>query len=150
LFGPGGGGREVAPGDWVCYGCLDWGPRLFHPDDAGLKDRMLAAGCVCEVIGEDGEFWVLRFGSLRVRLRKELVGGAVVPRPAFDRGDRVQVRPPRTERVGVVRAVGWHDGQQRHLFWIAEAGRQVKSRYLAEELERVQAEPSAAADRGGM
>jgi hypothetical protein len=37
----------VSPGNWVCYDCLDWGPALFDPADSHLKERMLAAGCVC-------------------------------------------------------------------------------------------------------
>lgn len=128
----------MKPGNWLSYGCLHWGTRLFHPADAHLKDEMLAAGWVCEVAGEDAEFWVLRFGSLRVRLRKELVGGVVIPEPPFVWGEQVRVRPPRTERAGTIRCIGWHSNLQRHLFWIAEGARRVKSRYFAEELERVQ------------
>ena len=130
---------DVSPGDWVCYGCLDWGPRLFHPDDAGLKDRMLATGSVCRVDGEDGDFWVLNFGSLRVRLRKELVGGAILPAPPFTWGDPVRVKPPRTQRVGLIRCLGWHAKQRRHLFWIEQDGKTVKNRYFADELESIRA-----------
>ena len=132
----------MSPGDWVSYGCLDWGPALFHPDDTCLKEQMLAAGSVCQVAGEERDFWVLRFGPICVRLRKELVGGAVVPPPPLVWGDRVRVKPPRTERSGVIRCIGWHFGRRQHLFWIEEDGRPVKARYFAAELAQVSAEPS--------
>jgi hypothetical protein len=132
----------MGPGDWVHYGCFDWGPRLFHAEDARLKEPMLAAGEVCHVDDETGEFWVLRFGQLRVRLRKELVGGAVIPRPVFVWGETVRVKPPRTERVGIVRCIGWHAKQARPLFWIQQGGKKVKHRYFDDELELILAEPS--------
>jgi len=134
---PTAGAITVAPGDWVCDGCFDWGSRLFHPDDAHLKEQMLAAGPVCEVAGDEGDFWRLRFGSLRVRLRKQLVGAGLVPRPPFEWGQLVRVKQPRTERVGTIRCVGWHAKRQCHLFWIEQDGKKVKNRYFAEELELV-------------
>jgi hypothetical protein len=130
-------GVTIAAGDWISYGCLDWGPGLFHPDDAHLKEPMLAAGPVCEVAGEDRQFWVLRFGPLRVRLLKELVGGGIVPKPAFVWGDQVRTKPPRTERVGRVHRIGWHASQGQHLFWIEQNGKKLKNRYFTEELEQV-------------
>lgn len=54
----------MTPSEWICYGCSDWGPRLFHPDDAHLKEQMLAAGPVCEIAGDAPDFWMLRFGAL--------------------------------------------------------------------------------------
>jgi hypothetical protein len=126
----------MAPGDWVCYGCLDWGPRLFHPEDLALKERMLARGEVCQVERQEGGFRVLRFGELRVRLRADLVGGRVILPPVFRLGAQVRVKPPRTERVGHVRRIGWHHDRRAHLFWIEQGGKRVKNRYFAEELER--------------
>ena len=137
----------MTPGDWVCYACLDWGSRLFHPDDVHLKAAMLAAGWVSAVAGEDGEFWLLAFGPLRVRLRKELIGGAVVPKPPLVWGETVRVKPPRSERAGTIRCVGWHAEQRRHIFWIAEGGRRIKSRYFSEELESVPEEIKGDAGR---
>jgi hypothetical protein len=125
----------IAPGDWVAYGCSDWGPRLFHPDDTHLKEQMLAAGPVCRIAGDGGEYCVLEFGTIRVRLRKESFDGIIVPRPSFMWGQSVRVKPPRTERVGTIRCIGWHTKQRHHLFWIERVGKKVKNRYFDEELE---------------
>jgi hypothetical protein len=135
--------EPVSPGIWVCYGCLDWGPALFHPADSHLKERMLAAGCVCQVETSEGDFWVFGFGELRFRVREELVGGGPVPRPAFEWGDVVRVTAPRTERVGVIRSIGWHADRHLHLFWIEQDGRRVRNRYFAEELEVHPGPPAA-------
>jgi hypothetical protein len=71
----------VKPGQWISYGCLDWGPQLFHADDFQLKERMLACGNVCFFESIEGEYWVLKFGSLRVRLRADLIGAGPLPAP---------------------------------------------------------------------
>lgn len=128
----------MTPGGWVCYRCLDWGPRLFHPEDIALKERMLARGDVCQVEGQEGDFWVLRSGELRVRLRSDLVGGCSIPPPVFKVGEQVHVKPPRTERVRRIRRIVWHFDRRAHIFWIEQGGKPVKSRYFAEEMERFQ------------
>lgn len=126
----------LQPGQWIGYGCLDWGPRLFHPDDFHLKERMLACGGIAFFERREGEYWVLRFGSLRVRLHEDLIGGGPIPTPAFDFGDLVRVGPHRTIRVGRIRCIGWHHKRQAHLFYIESNGKRVKNRYFTEELER--------------
>jgi hypothetical protein len=134
-------------GDWVGFGCLDYGARLFHSEDVGMKEQMLAAGSVCEVAGEEGEFWIFRFGSLRVRLRKEFVGGAVIPRPPFVWNELVRVKPPRSLRVGKIVSIGWHAKQRCHLFRIEENGKRIKSRYFAYELEDAHSEQSTTTEQ---
>jgi hypothetical protein len=127
----------MQPGQWISYGCMDWGPRLFHPDDFHLKERMLACGCVCFFESIEGDYWVLKFGSLRVRLRADLIGAGPLPSPAFDFDDVVRVAEHRTVRTGRIRTIGWHAKRRVHLFWIESNGKRVKNRYFTEELERV-------------
>jgi hypothetical protein len=127
----------LLPGQWITYGCVDWGPRLFHPDDFHLKDRMLDCGSVCFFEAIDGDFWVLRFGSLRVRLREGLIGAGSLPTPAFDFEELVRVGEHRTVRIGRIRRINWHGKRRVHLFWIESNGKRVKNRYFTEELERI-------------
>ena len=127
----------LLPGQWISFGCFDWGPRLFHPDDVHLKDRMLACGAICFFEAIEGEYWALRFGSLRVRLRAELVGAGPMPTPPFLYEETVRVKPHRTVRVGRIRSIGRHHKRKAWLFWIESDGKRVKNRYFEDELERV-------------
>jgi hypothetical protein len=85
------------------------------------------------VEASEGDFWVFRFGELRVH--KELVGGGPVPRPVFEWDDVLRVRPPRTERVGVIRSIGWHADWRLHLFWVGQGGKRMHNCYFAEGLK---------------
>jgi hypothetical protein len=107
----------MAQPGWGVYGFADLGPDLFHPEDQHQKDTMIRHGDVCECIGEEGEYTILRFGDLlRVRVRSRLLGFHPIEPPAFDYGDRLRVKPPRTLRVGQVRRIIWHAKKREPVF----------------------------------
>ena len=123
---------------WQQYACLDWGPALFHPADSHLKEAVLASGNICEHVGDDGEYSILRFGDMQVRLRSRLLALFPCPEPAFKIGDTVRTKPPRTVRVGQVRRIVWHAKNAEPFFILTGSGKSGRNRYFSSELERLE------------
>jgi hypothetical protein len=67
------------------------------------------------------------------------------PPVEFKVGDRVRVAPSdrhQTPRTGTIRQVIWHSRDARYNYYIEENGKKVSTRYLADDLELVQSDPS--------
>jgi hypothetical protein len=127
------------PADWLSYNRLEWRPPWFHTVDAPRNDGP-SAGEVVDGVAQINDLWTMRFGPLLIRLCTRFLGGAncpVIPRPRFQLGDEVRVRPPRTVRVGTIRLVTWHFNQKRYYYKITWRGRDFKTRYDAHELAKL-------------
>ncbi len=121
------------------WGLYPWfresGPDLIHPDDLAIVHAHSPYCVVCEVVGEEGQYLILRYYEHQVRCKPQLFQS--VPRPAFRVGQLVRTKAPRTERTGVVRGIGWHYKRNEPAFFLAIESKPLKSRYWADELEVV-------------
>src|SRR5438105_472852 len=123
---------------WGWYGAWTWEADLFHPEDQHLKEEMLKHGDVCECTGQEGEFLVLGFSDLSVRLRARLTVFRPIPAPVFRFGDLVMAKPPRTARAGHISRIVWHAKRREPLFWISGSTARAKTRYFSHELTRIE------------
>jgi hypothetical protein len=66
---------------------------------------------------------------------------STVPTPKFAIGQKVRVRlndRNQTPHEGTIRDIVWHFKDQRHLYFLEEAGKKVSKRYYDGDLERVE------------
>ena len=113
------------------------GLDFIHPDDLETIQSHSPYCVVCDVIGKDGPYLVIRFGPHQFRGKPELF--QPVSPPAFRIGQCVTTKAPRTARIGVIRGISWHYCTNAPLFTLAVNGKALKSRYWAAELEAVSA-----------
>jgi hypothetical protein len=121
------------------WGLYPWsrenGTDLIHPDDLALVLTQCLFGNVCEVLGEEGPYLVLRFSSFQFRGRPVLF--RPVPPPVFRPGQEVMTKAPRTLRKGVIRDIVWHFKRNEPVYLLAISGRGLNRRYFAWELEAI-------------
>src|SRR4051812_46751337 len=102
------------------WGLYPWfresGLDLIHPDDLAIVQAHSPYCVVCEVVGEEGPYLVLRYGERQFRGMPQLFRS--VPSPTFRIGQWVTTRAPRTERSGVVRGIGWHYERNEASFFL--------------------------------
>src|SRR5205085_1182469 len=108
------------------------GSELIHPDDLAVVLAHYPLGHVCEVVGREGEYLLMRYAEYQFRGKPDLFES--LPPPAFRLGEAVATRTPRTRRSGLVRDIGWHFNCQEYIFTLIIDGKRFKSRYRAEEL----------------
>lgn len=135
----------MAPKGWGLYPWFrESGVDLVHPEDLATVQAHSPYCLVCEVVGQDGEYLVLRYGAHQFRGKPRLFDP--VPPPAFRVGQWVRTVAPRTIKVGVVRAIGWHYRRNEPSYFLYVDGVPLKSRYWATELYAVPGEPICASD----
>lgn len=121
------------------WGLYPWfhesGVDLIHPDDLGIVQAHSPYCTVCEVVGREGNYLVLRYGEHQVRCLPKLFQS--VPPPPFRVGQWVKTKAPRTERTGVVRRIGWHFKRNEPSFFLAIDGKLFKTMYWADELKAI-------------
>jgi hypothetical protein len=109
-----------------------------HPEDVGLARSVLPSERVWRRDGEQGEFVVLHYGELRLRVKRTL--WVEVPYEGFDVGDLVEVLSRgmlNTPRTGVIREMHWDAGERVIRYFVEEAGTPVPNAYLAGDLQHV-------------
>jgi hypothetical protein len=111
----------------------EWGLDLIHPDDLATVEAHSPYGVVCEIIGSDGPFLVIRSSSHQFRGKPVLF--QPVPPPAFHVRQRVKTQAPRTPRIGFIRVIGWHYKRNEPYYLLEVNGKASSRRYRAEELE---------------
>jgi len=119
------------------WGLYPWfresGIDLIHPDDLAIVQAHSPYCMVCEVVGMDGPYLVMRFDAHQFRGKPELFR-AVCP-PAFRVGQRVKTKAPRTLKRGAIRGIGWHYRRNEPAFFLEVNGKALSGRYWADELE---------------
>jgi hypothetical protein len=99
------------------YGHYPWWPQdgddWVHPEDVALARAMIPSPRVWRREGEQGEYVVLQYGDVRLRVKRTL--WVETPHEGYDIGDWVEVRPRGMTNDPVT-------GQVRELHWDAHAG----------------------------
>ena len=119
------------------WGLYPWFPELglelIHPDDLSIVQAFSPHCVVCEVVGEEDFYLVIRYDSHQIRVKPELF--EPIPAPVFRFGQRVRTKPPRTLRCGVVCSIGWHYAKHQPYYLLQVHGKVLSGRYWTEELE---------------
>ena len=134
------------------WGLYPWfresGLDLIHPADLAIVQAHSPYGVVCEAVGEEGQYLVVRYGEHQIRCKPQLFQS--VPPPVFRVGQWVKTKAPRTGRTGVVYQIGWHFKRNEPSYFLAIENKPLKGRYWADELEAVPDELPVVPDCGGI
>jgi hypothetical protein len=124
------------------YGYFPWWPEdgddWVHPEDVAIARSMIPSGRIFRRDGERGEFVVMHYGEVRLRVRRAL--WQEVQPEGFELGDWVEVlsRGMQNEpRTGVIREMLWDDGARAIRYYIAENERPILEPYAADDLRHV-------------
>jgi hypothetical protein len=125
------------------YGYFPWWPEdgdgWVHPDDVAVARSMIPSSRVFRRDGSDGEFLVLHYGDVTLRVRRTL--WQEVEPEAFEIGDWVEVRTQgmlHEARTGVIREMLWDERERAMRYQISENGRPIEQLYAWEDLQRVE------------
>jgi hypothetical protein len=126
------------------YGYFPWWPEdgnaWVHPEDVELARRMIPSGRVFRRDGQRGEFIIMHYGDVRLRVRRTL--WVEVETEGLEIGDWVEVlsRGMLNEpRVGVVREMLWDEHAGALRYQISEiGGRPLETQFAREDLQRVE------------
>lgn len=146
------GFRHSPVGRWVgCSWNFEAGQGEPHPDDREVIAKRCPYGVSAKCVATDASYLTLdvhnhlvRVRPFAIRIRRiepTFVPGDVVKTRVGQRGDRLV----KTERVAPVRAVNWHVRRDAWIYFLRAEGQRSHRWYIAEELERVSAGPTAAA-----
>jgi hypothetical protein len=123
--------------EMATWGLYPWfresGLDLIHPEDLPTVLDHSPYCKLCEVIGADGQYLMIRYGSHQFRGRAEFF--TTVTSPAYCIGQSVTTKAPRTLRAGVISDVGWHYQQNAPFYFLDVDGDAISSRYWQDELE---------------
>jgi hypothetical protein len=125
------------------YGYFPWWPEdgdaWVHPEDVAAARGMLPSNRVFCRDGSEGEFLLMRYGDVTLRVRRTL-WQEVAPE-GFEIGDWVEVRPHgmlNEPRTGVIREVLWDERRRAMRYQISENGQLIEQFYSREDLQRVE------------
>jgi hypothetical protein len=128
------------------YGHFPWWPEdgddWIHPEDVALARALIPSDRVFRRDGMRGPFVVLNYGDVLLRVRRTL--WQIVPPPAFEIGDWVEVIPrgqQNAPRTGRIREILWEEHAQELRYQIDEAGQPIEHRYAADDLQPVAPTP---------
>src|SRR5262245_10039322 len=109
------------------YGFFPWWPEggdgWVHPDDVGAARRMIPSDRVFRRDGMEGEYLVLHYGEMRLRVLRTL--WQEVQPEGLEIGDWVEVltRGMRNEpRTGPIRETRWDNRHDQMCYQILENG----------------------------
>lgn len=124
------------------YGCFPWWPEngneWVHPEDVDLARSMIPSGRVFRRDGTAGDFLLLHYGDVTLRVRRTL--WQEVEPEGFELGDWVEVlsRGMRNEpRTGTIRDVIWDDRNSVIHYYITANGVPINEAYTRDDLEHV-------------
>lgn len=128
------------------YGFYPWWPEdgddWIHPQDVARARSTIPSPRVFRRDGQRGEFVILRYGGLRLRVKRTM--WQEVPWEGYDIGDWVEVLSrgqKNTPRTGVIREMEWEPRSRSMRFYIQEAGVPIPNAYAAEDLRHVDPTP---------
>jgi hypothetical protein len=113
----------------------DW----LHPDDVATARAMIPSQRVFRREGTDGEYAVLHYGDISLRVRPAL--WQEVEGEGVEIGDWVEVlsrgmlNEPRT---GTIREILWDETVRSIRYQISDGGQPVEQMYAREDLQRVE------------
>lgn len=111
------------------HGFYPWWPQdgdgWVHPEDVAEARRLIPSPRIWRRDGEQGEYVVLHYGELRLRVKHTLWREA--PSEGFEVGDQVEVLPHGMSNehfTGVIREMHWdaHEGAVRYFIEAAGGG----------------------------
>jgi hypothetical protein len=125
------------------YGYYPWWPEngddWLHPEDVALARQTIPSARVFRRDGEQGEFVILHYGDLRLRVKHTL--WQEIDGEGFGIGDWVEVlsRGQRnTPRTGIIREMHWSTAERCLHYKITEADQPIPNDYVAEDLRHVE------------
>lgn len=125
------------------YGCFPWWPEdgddWVHPEDVAQARSMIPSGRVFRRDGDDGDYLLMRYGDVTLRVRRTL-WLEVLPE-GFEIGHWVEVlsRGMRNEpRTGVIREMLWDQGAQAIHYFISENDVPIAEAYTRDDLQHVE------------
>jgi hypothetical protein len=125
------------------YGYYPWWPQdgndWIHPGDVAIARAMIPSNRVFRRDGTDGEYLLMHYGGITLRLRHTL--WQEVPHEGFEIGDWVEVlgRGMRNEpRTGVIREMLWDERERAIRYQISENGQPIEDLYAREDLQPVE------------
>lgn len=125
------------------YGYFPWWPEdgdaWVHPEDVAAARAMIPSSRVFRRDGMDGEYLLMHYGGVKLRLRRTL--WQEVEPEGFEIGDWVEVRPRgmrNDPRTGPVREMLWDEGEGAMRYQISENGQPIEQLYAFEDLQRVE------------
>jgi hypothetical protein len=113
----------------------DW----LHPDDVATARAMIPSQRVFRRDGVDGEFSILHYGGVTLRVRPAL--WQEVEPEGLEIGDWVEVIPRgmlNEPRTGTIREVLWDEQSHAMCYQISEGGQLIDTRYARDDLQRVE------------
>ena len=114
------------------------GDAWLHPDDVAIARTLIPSNRVFCRDGMDGEFHILRYGDITLRVRPAL--WQEVHDEGLAIGDWVEVIPhgmTNEPRTGVIRAVLWDERNRAMSYQIVENDTPIADFYSREDLKRV-------------
>lgn len=125
------------------YGYFPWWPEdgneWLHPEDVELARSTIPSERVFRREGQRGQFAVLIYGELRLRVRPTL--WQEVESEGFEIGDWVEVlsRMGQNEpRTGVIREMVWNSHQRGLRYQVSDNGQPIPNFYTADDLRHVE------------
>jgi hypothetical protein len=125
------------------YGYFPWwqeeGEGWVNPDDVVTARGMIPSGRVFRRDGTDGDYVVMHYGEVRLRVRRTL--WQEVGSDGFEIGDWVEVlaRGMRNEpRIGTIREMLWDNHDERMRYQILENGQPIEQLYTRHDLRPVE------------
>jgi len=125
------------------YGFYPWWPEdgddWVHPEDVPTARSTIPGPRVFRRDGERGDYVVLHYGELRLRVKPTL--WQEVPWEGFDIGDWVEVLSRgllNTPRTGVIREMHWEPRGHSMRYFIEENGVPIPNPYAVEDLRHVE------------
>jgi hypothetical protein len=125
------------------YGYFPWWPEdgndWLHPDDVSQARSIIPSGRVFRRNGTDGEYMLLHYGDITLRVRPTL--WQEITHEGFELGDWVEVlsrgmlNEPRT---GVIREMLWDERERSIRYQIWESEKPIEHLYSREDLQRVE------------
>lgn len=123
--------------DYVMY---PWWPvdgnAWIHPEDVPLARRLIPGRRIFRVCGQRGAFYLLAYGSLRLRVRPAM--WLPLRGDGLNVGDQVEVRSRRGRRrprLGVIREMLWNPYRGRIEYKLERRGMQLASSFTVEDLQ---------------
>ena len=125
------------------YGHYPWWPEdgadWIHPEDEELARTLIPSQRVFRRDGASGDYVVLHYGDLRLRVRRTLWQEAEPE--GFEIGDEVEVRTRgmhNEPRTGVIAEMLWDELAGELRYQIADRGKLIETKYACSDLKRIE------------
>jgi len=125
------------------YGYFPWWPEdgdaWVHPEDVPAARAMIPSNRVFCRDGSDGEFLLMRYGDVTLRVRRTMWQEVESEGLAIGDWVEVQTRGMLNEpRTGVIREMLWEHRDRAMRYQISENGKPIEQLYSRDDLQRVE------------